>query len=131
MKYNFDEVIDRSGTYAVKLEAMPQGAPKDALPVWVADMDFPCAEPIIKALHERVDRRIFGYTMYGSDDVKDVVTGWFRKRFGWEVAREDLVFSPGVVPALAYLIQLLTKEGDGVIIQRPVWDIGAGSPTTP
>ena len=121
MKYNFDEVIDRSGTYAVKLEAMPQGAPKDALPVWVADMDFPCAEPIIKALHERVDRRIFGYTMYGSDDVKDVVTGWFRKRFGWEVAREDLVFSPGVVPALAYLIQLLTKEGDGVIIQRPVY----------
>ncbi len=121
MKYNFDETIDRTGTYALKLEALPEGSSKGALSVWVADMDFPCAEPIIKALHDRVDRQIFGYTMYESDDVKNAVTGWYQKRYDWKVDKEDIFFSPGVVPALAFLIQTLTKEGDGIIIQRPVY----------
>ena len=85
MKYNFDEVIDRSGTHAVKLEALPQGASDDVLSLWVADMDFPCAEPIIEALHRRVDRRIFGYTLYNSAELLNAVTGWFHRRYGWEV----------------------------------------------
>ena len=63
MKYNFDEVIDRKGTHAMKVERLPKGADKDSLALWVADMDFACAEPILKALHERIDRKIFGYTM--------------------------------------------------------------------
>ena len=62
MKYNFDEVIDRKGTHAMKVERLPKGADKDSLALWVADMDFACAEPILKALHERIDRKIFGYT---------------------------------------------------------------------
>ena len=57
MKYNFDEVVDRKGTYSCKLDQMPEGAPSDALSVWVADMDFACAEPIIRALHERMTGR--------------------------------------------------------------------------
>ncbi len=121
MKYNFDEVVDRTGTYACKLEGMPVGAPADALSVWVADMDFACAEPIIKALHERIDRRIFGYTIYDNQDLKNAVTGWFKRRYDWEIAKEDVFFSPGVVPALAFLLQALTGEGDGIIIQRPVY----------
>ena len=60
MKYNFDEVIDRKGTHAMKVERLPKGADKDSLALWVADMDFACAEPILKALHERTDRYIFG-----------------------------------------------------------------------
>ena len=60
MKYNFDEVIDRKGTHAMKVERLPKGADKDSLALWVADMDFACAEPILKALHERIDRKIFG-----------------------------------------------------------------------
>ena len=63
MKYNFDEVIDRKGTHAMKVERLPKGADKDSLALWVADMDFACAEPILKALHERIDRKIFGYTV--------------------------------------------------------------------
>ena len=59
MKYNFDEVIDRKGTHAVKVERLPKGADKDSLSLWIADMDFACAEPILKALHERIDRKIF------------------------------------------------------------------------
>ena len=121
MKYNFDEVVDRKGTYSCKLDQMPEGAPSDALSVWVADMDFACAEPIIRALHERIDRKIFGYTIYDNEDLKHAVTGWFRRRYGWEVAKEDVFFSPGVVPALAFLLQALTSEGDGIIIQRPVY----------
>lgn len=56
MKYNFDEVIDRKGTHAVKVERLPKGADKDSLSLWIADMDFACAEPILKALHERIDQ---------------------------------------------------------------------------
>ncbi len=121
MKYNFDEVVDRKGTYSCKLDQMPEGAPSDALSVWVADMDFACAEPIIRALHERVDRRIFGYTIYDNEDLKNAVTGWFKRRYDWEVEKNDIFFSPGVVPALAFLLQALTGEGDGIIIQRPVY----------
>lgn len=121
MKYDFDTPVDRKGTYTCKLDNMPEGAPSDALSMWVADMDLPCAEPIIRALHERIDRRIFGYTLYENEECKNAVTGWYRRRFGWELKPEDIFFSPGVVPALAFLINILSEEGEGVIIQRPVY----------
>ena len=95
MKYNFDEIIDRRGTMATKVEKMPEGSAKDALPLWVADMDFPCAEPILKALHERIDRKIFGYTLYNTDECMNAVLGWFKKRYGWEEKAENLFFCPG------------------------------------
>lgn len=120
-KYNFDEVIDRTGTHCLKFDCLPEGSAPDALSLWVADMDFPCADPILEALHQRIDRKIFGYTSYNNDECKDAVCGWFRKRFDWDVEKDDIMFSPGVVPAIAYLIYALTNEGDGVIIQRPVY----------
>lgn len=121
MIYDFDTPVDRRGTHTCKLDQMPEGAPQDALSMWVADMDLPCAEPIIRALHERIDRKIFGYTVYDNEACKSAVTGWYKKRFGWELQAEDIFFSPGVVPALAFLINMLTEEGDGIIIQRPVY----------
>lgn len=121
MKYNFDEMIDRHGTHSAKLDRMPEGSPEDALSVWVADMDLPCAEPILEALHKRIDQKIFGYTIYENDECKNAVTNWFLKRFDWKVDKEDIFFSPGVVPAIAFLIHCLTNEGDGIIIQRPVY----------
>ena len=121
MKYNFDEIIDRRGTMATKVEKMPEGSAKDALPLWVADMDFPCAEPILKALHERIDRKIFGYTLYNTDECMNAVLGWFKKRYGWEEKAENLFFCPGIVSAYAVLVNLLTKEGDGIVLQRPVY----------
>ena len=113
MKYNFDEVIDRKGTHAVKVERLPKGADKDSLSLWIADMDFACAEPILKALHERIDRKIFGYTMYDADECMDAVTGWMKKRYGWNESRENLFFCPGIVAAYAALINLLTELGTG------------------
>ena len=114
MKYNFDEIIDRSNTYSFKRDCLPEGAPKDSLSFWVADMDFPCADPVIEALHQRIDRKIYGYTAYDNQDVYEAVSGW-------KIEREELSFSPGVVPALAFLIRALTEPGDGIIIQRPVY----------
>lgn len=121
MKYNFDEIIDRSGTSATKMESLPKGCPDDALPLWVADMDFACAEPILKALHERIDKKLFGYTMYDTDECLGAVLNWYKKRYGWEEQKENLFFCGGIVSAYAVLLNLLTKEGEGVVIQRPIY----------
>ena len=121
MKYNFDEIIDRTGTSATKMESLPKGCPDDALPLWVADMDFACAEHILKALHERIDKKIFGYTMYDTDECLGAVLNWYKKRYGWEEQKENLFFCGGIVSAYAVLLNLLTKEGEGVVIQRPIY----------
>lgn len=124
MKYNFDEVIDRKGTNSIKWDCITcniEGSDEDTLPLWIADMDFACAQPIIDALHKRVDRLIFGYSTFNSLEYYKAVTGWFDRRYKWKIKKEDIFFSPGVVPALGGLIRILTKEGEGVIIQRPVY----------
>lgn len=121
MKYNFDEIVDRSGTSAIKTDCLPKGAPKDALALWVADMDFPCAEPILKALHERIDRKIFGYTEYDTKECKDAVLNWFKRRYGWEEKAENLFYSPGIVSAYSMLLNLLAEEGDGIVLQKPIY----------
>ena len=109
MKYDFDTRVERRGTYCCKYDTIPEEAGENAIPVSIADMDLPCAEPIIRALHERIDQKIFGYTVYENEECKQAVMGWYRKRFGWEIDKHDIFFSPGVVPALAFLIQFLTK----------------------
>lgn len=121
MKYNFDRVIDRKGTDSVKMDLLPQGAPDDSLSLWVADMDFACADPIIEALQKRIDHKIFGYTYYDNELCKEAVKGWFLRRFGWTIDKDTIFYCPGVVPAFSILINILTNEGDGVIIQRPVY----------
>ena len=119
-KYDFDALVDRTGTYSFKWDHTPPGNDPDALPFWVADMDFPVANPIIEALHERVDRLVFGYTYY-DDEVKNAVTGWFKKRHDWDVDNKDLFFCPGLVTAIAVVLNMLSEEGDGIIIQPPVY----------
>ncbi|WP_027701427.1 MalY/PatB family protein [Metaclostridioides mangenotii] len=123
-KYDFDKIVDRIGTDSVKWDFRTMCSPKaqkDGLPLWVADMDFECADPIIKALHDRVDHKIFGYSSNNSDEYFDAFCNWYKRRFGWEIDRKSVVFAPGVVPALAILVRILTNPGDGVIIQRPVY----------
>lgn len=119
--YNFDLDMNREGTYATKFEMMPKGAPKDSLSLWVADMDFLVAPPIQKALEERVKHGIFGYTIYPSQDLMEAVVNWFSRRYNWQIDPKNIFYSPGVVPAISYLIQILTEEGDGIIIQKPVY----------
>ena len=116
MKYDFDEIVDRSGTLSTKWEACP-----GRIPLWVADMDLPCAQPILDALHARVDRRIFGYTETLTQEYTDAVRGWTQRRFGYAPQPEWIRYAGGVIQIISCLVYLLSKPGDRIIIQRPVY----------
>lgn len=118
MKYNFDEIIPRRGTYSVKWDAEPDA---DVLPMWVADMDFRAAAPIIEALEKRVAHGIFGYTRV-PEAYYDAVTDWFHRRHHWSVENDWILYTTGVVPALSAVIKGLTVPGDKVLIQTPVYN---------
>lgn len=120
-QYDFDKIVDRSNTQSLKWDCLPKRAPAGTLPLWVADMDFACAQPIVEAIQARADRLIFGYSNYNSPEVKQTVVQWYQRRFQWDIDAAQMVFSPGVVPAIAFLLHMLTEPGDGVIIQRPVY----------
>ena len=123
MTYNFDEVIDRSGTYSSKWDEevqMDLFGKSGLLPYWVADMEFKAAPEILDALGKRVQHGIFGYTARPPQYYKGVID-WTRKRFAWDIERNWILFTPGIVPGVNYTIQALTEEGDGVIINEPVY----------
>ncbi len=121
MKYRFDNVIDRHGTGCEKWDMCDRiFGGEDLLPLWVADMDFQSPPEVIKALAERATHGIFGYTAY-TDSAYDSLIQWFSRRYSWNIDKEWIVYSPGVVPALSLLVQSLTEPGEGVIIQRPVY----------
>ena len=118
---NFDLVIDRRNTNSLKHDfAKENNLPEDVLPMWVADMDFKAAPCVIEALQKSVDHGIFGYSDT-KDDYYDIVVSWFRDHFDFAPEREWLVKTPGVVYALAMAVRALTKEGEAVIIQPPVY----------
>ncbi len=121
---DFDSVIDRSGTGSVKWECMREAdpsVPDGTMPFWIADMDFACPAPLLDSMRRRIDRLIFGYSSNQTAEYFDAVQGWFERRFHWKIPSESIMFSPGVVPALGYLIDILSEPGDGVIIQSPVY----------
>lgn len=121
MTYDFDKEIDRRNTNSLKYDfAQERGYPADVLPLWVADMDFPAAPPILEALHRAVDHGIFGYSEV-KGEYYSAVAGWFRKRFDWETDPDWLVKTPGVVYSLATAVRAFTEKGDGVLIQPPVY----------
>ena len=121
MQYDFDKVTDRRGTDCLKYDfAKRRGLPEDVLPFWVADMDFPTAQPILDRLHQTVDHGIFGYTESGEAYFK-AVHDWYLSRFGWETRPEWLVKTPGVVFSLATAVRAFTEKDDAVLIQQPVY----------
>lgn len=123
MKYDFDEIVDRTGTDSIKLEAgekINPYLPKDHIPLWVADMDFACAPEILLAMQARLNRRIFGYTNL-SDACKQSACRWMERRFGWQTEAEQIVFSAGIVSALFAAVDRLTKPGDEVCFLTPAY----------
>lgn len=121
MNYNFDEVIDRSNNRAAKYdERMKKFGRQDVIPLWVADMDFKTAQPIIDALKEKADQGIFGYTSR-PDSYFEAIRGWQRRRNGWEIKTEMMSWSLGVVPALSAIVKLFSEPGDSILIQTPVY----------
>ena len=121
MKYNFDEIVDRRNTDCLKYDfSVERGMPEDVLPLWVADMDFRTAPGIIERAVADAGLGIYGYTE-GKDDYFQAVAAWYENYFGWKVEKKWLVKTPGIVFAIGIAVQALTKEGDAVMIQQPVY----------
>lgn len=117
MTYDFDTPVDRSGTYSLKWEEAG-----DALPMWVADMDFQTAPEIRKALRRRVEHGVFGYSIVPSEWNR-AYADWWGRRHGLAVDPQWLVFCTGVVPAISSMVRKLTTPNENVLIQTPVYNI--------
>ncbi|MCF8371742.1 MAG: PatB family C-S lyase [Bacteroidales bacterium] len=121
MTYNFDQLIPRENTNAFKYDALSEiFGNKDAIPMWVADMDFHTPDFIVEALKKRLDHEIFGYTKR-PDSFNNSLVQWVKKRHGWEIQPDWVSFSPGVVPACSMSVLAFTDPGDKVIVQPPVY----------
>lgn len=119
--YNFDEIIDRSGSGDLKHEALlPRWGRNDLLPLWVADMDFATPDFVVDALKERLNHPIFGYTVDPSD-YRPAIIDWIRSLHNWDVKPEWLSFIPGIVKGIGLVINVFTKPDEKVIIQPPVY----------
>ena len=118
MKYNFDEIIPRRGTNSYKWDSAGDA---NVLPMWVADMDFRTAPPVVEALRKRVEHGIFGYVRV-PDAYYAAVTNWFARRHDWQIEKEWIIYTTGVVPALSAVIKALTAPGDKVMVQTPVYN---------
>lgn len=118
---DFDTVIERKNTNCLKYDfAVERGRPKDILPLWVADMDFRISSYIQDALLSQAEHGIYGYSE-AKEGYFEAVREWLLKHHNWEVQRSWLVKTPGVVFAIAMAIKAFTKEGEGVLIQQPVY----------
>lgn len=121
MKYDFSTLIDRRNTSAIKLERLePLFGNPDALPMWVADMDFATPPFIIQRLMDRLNHPILGYTI-ADDEFINAITGWQKERHGWDVEASWVVLAPGIIAGLNHAIQAFTQPGDKVLIQPPVY----------
>lgn len=118
---DFDTVVERKNTNCLKYDfAVRRGMPEDVLPLWVADMDFKTSSYIQEAVQKQAEHGIFGYGESG-EEYFAVLQAWMQKHYGWKVDEKWLIKTPGVVFALAMAVKAFTNEGDGVIIQQPVY----------
>ena len=121
MKYNFDEVIDRRGTSAIKVEGVKEiWGRDDLLPLWIADMDFATAPFVTEAIRRRLENPVLGYTAK-PDSYYQAIMNWNKNRYGLEVEKEMIHFVPGIVPGLGMALNTFTEPGDKVMIQPPVY----------
>lgn len=121
MEYNFDVVCDRTNTGCAKWDALRAVFGRDdVIPMWVADMDFPAARPVVEALRKRAEHEFYGYTHTGTKLLK-AITDRMQRKFHWTVQPEWIVLTPGVIPALSAAVRAFTHPGDEVILQQPVY----------
>ncbi len=121
MMWNFDEQVNREGTNCIKydLRAETFGV-KDVIPMWVADMDFKTPDFIVKALQQRLEHEIFGYTLRPAEYFSSI-RDWQKTRHNWAIEKEWICFCPGIVPALNLCTLAFTQPGDSIIVQPPVY----------
>lgn len=119
--YDFDHVVDRHGSGAMKYDSLKcTYGSDDLLPMWIADMDFAVAPAIVEALHGRFAHPVYGYALT-PDSYWDSIVSWLDSRHGFKVSRDDITFVPGVVKGIAYCVNYFTRPGDSIIIQPPVY----------
>ena len=120
-KYDFDQIIDRSNTNSVKVDALERVfGSKDVIPLWVADMDFLSPPEITEGLKKRVEHGIFGYVEPGEGYFSSIIN-WLKNRHDWSISKENITFIPGVVKGFAFAIDVFTNDSDKIIIQPPVY----------
>ena len=115
MPYNFDEIIDRRDTGSVKWHYFD-----DTIPLWVADMDFKAAAPILNAVEQVAQHGILGYTK-PTAALFDAIINWHGSRYGLQMNKQNILFSPGVVPSLALMMHIFTEVGDAVLVNDPIY----------
>ncbi|WP_068504375.1 MalY/PatB family protein [Paenibacillus kribbensis] len=121
--YNFDEIIDRKRTDSIKWSKKhlkENFNDENSIPMWIADMDFKTAQPIIDALIGRAEHGIYGYG-HKSEEFLEAAVNWQKKRNGWDIEKEWILFTPGIIPALNFIVETFCNRGDKVIIQSPVY----------
>jgi cysteine-S-conjugate beta-lyase len=122
MKYNFDEIVCRKNNNAAKYDELgAKYGREDLIPMWIADMDFKTAEPIMEAMRERLEQGIFGYVSR-PDSYYQSVSEWFEKKHGWAVKSESMSHSHGVIPGMVMMMKEFTEPGDKIMIQSPVYN---------
>jgi cystathionine beta-lyase len=121
MEFDFDIVVQREGSHSVKFDGRQQYfGTTDVNPMWVADMDFAVPPCVTRALLARGAHPVFGYTLYPESLYQSII-GWFQRRHHWHIEREWIVMAPGVVPSLHACCLAFAQQGEGVIVQPPVY----------
>ncbi|MGE6342646.1 MULTISPECIES: MalY/PatB family protein [Psychrobacter] len=115
MQYNFDEIIDRRDTGSLKWHYSD-----DTIALWVADMDFKAAAPILSAVEQVMQHGILGYTK-PTDALYDSIINWHGSRYDLRLEKQNILFSPGVVPSLALMMNVFTKVGEAVMVNDPIY----------
>ena len=133
MQYDFDEIIDRRNTNAMNTDGFRSyifhAGPDMKFPysddefirMWVADMEFATPPEVCQAIKDRVDKRIFGYSQVFDPGYYEAFAGWCRKMYDWDFPKEQLVFSPGIIPALYELVGDLVAADEKVLITTPAY----------
>ncbi len=116
MTYNFDQFVERRGTDSIKWSMHGD----DVLPMWVADMDFAAPEPVLRMLRERLEEGVFGYAR-AMPELLEVICERLKRLYDWEVAPGEIVFFPGLVSGLNVACRATGSQGDGVLMQPPVY----------
>ena len=117
-EFDFDAPVERRGTWSYKWHGAEDN---DVIPLWVADMDFCTAPPVVEALQRRAAHGVFGYVAV-PDEFYNAAIGWFHRRHGWDIEREWIQYTTGVVPAVSVVIKALTRPGDKVLMLTPIYN---------
>lgn len=121
--FNFDKTISREGTYSVQYEGTRTLFGEDNLaPFWIADMDIETPDAIIDAVKERLDNKIFGYTIWKNPGFYEPIKSWWRSRFNLSLTDEEISFAPSVLYTVGEVVRQYSSEGDGVILNAPTYN---------